>query len=156
MYDFIGYFYDCTNPLRDEENDNILWIYPKLRIKNFIANYLFDNKNANYYFEESTLKKLILIISSFVRYEYENSDDNIASQINELNYPTLILANIYLYEKGILKVSDEEKGIGIMIDINVEKNKDKIFTDNEYELKKSIISLINSVEKSNYTIDDFI
>lgn len=155
-HSFIYHFFDFDRPILDNKRDDIIWIYPKLRMKRFLADSLFNKKYINYYFEKSTLNKLILIMSGFVKYEYKNSDDTILNQIEQLNYPTLILANISLYEKGILKLTDDKHGIGIMIDMNAEKKNEKVFTDNEYELKKAIISLVNSTENSYYTINDFL
>ncbi|KNF08947.1 hypothetical protein CLPU_5c02540 [Gottschalkia purinilytica] len=152
---FIDIFFDYDIPIKDNLKENIIWIFPKLSIKNFISNSIISNYYKDYYFEEDTLNKLIMIMSSFAQYEYKNCDTTIMNQFQGLNYPTLVLANISLYEKGYLKILDEDTGISIMLDANGRKDTGNIFTKDEKKIKESILNIINTMESIQYSINDF-
>lgn len=156
IMNFINVFYQYNNPITDKSNREIIWIYPKLKIKKYLADSVIDKNYNSYYFDDDTLTKFVLIISSFVKYEYDNADDEIMDDINTLNYPTLVLANISLYEKGILKITPEGDDIGVSLNLKGSKNKDIIFSEDIHNLKKKIISVLKDVEGKKYSIDDFI
>ena len=155
IMNFINTFYQYNNPITDKSNGGIIWIYPKLEIKRFLADSIINSNYDSYYFNDVTLTKFILIISSFVNYEYINADDKAMGDIDTLNYPTLVLANINLYEKGILKLTPEGESIGVSLDLNGSEVKEKIFTEDISKLKVKIISVLKDIEGKNYSIKDF-
>lgn len=152
---FINKFYQYDIPISDKENESVLWIYPKIEIKKFLSECISNNNLSEYYFDEITLTKLILIISSFVRYEYDNADEDIISEIESLNFPTLVLANINLYEKGYLKLMDEKEGVGVTLDLKGANNNERIFTKNINDLKERIIAVLKFTEGKNFSLEDF-
>ncbi|MTI48137.1 MAG: hypothetical protein FH761_09865 [Firmicutes bacterium] len=152
---FINKFYQFDVPIKDKKNEGILWIYPKLEIKRFLSDCISTNKLSEYYFDEVTLTKLILIISSFVRYEYDNADEDIVSEIEALNFPTLVLANIKLYEKGYLRLMDESEGVGVTLNHKGNNSHEKIFTKDTDILKKRIISVLEYSEGRRFEMEDF-
>lgn len=152
---FINKFYQFDIPLRDRKDENILWIYPKLKIKKFLSDCISNKEKTRYYFDEIALTKLILIMTSFVRYEYNNSDEEVEDQLKALNFPTLILANISLYEKGHLKITNEPEGIGISFNLCGLKKRKKIFTRDINTLKKKIITILKYTEGKTYCLNDF-
>ena len=152
---FLDFFYDLKAPITDYKNPNVLWLYPKIKIKEFISDCISDNKYEDYYYEDETLNKLILLMAGFVRYEYNNADENIINEIHELNYPTLILANISLYEKGLLKLHEESNGIAISLDSDSMDQRKTIFTKDVNKLKMRILDIVNYTDKTNYTFKDF-
>ncbi len=155
IMNFINIFYQYNKPITDKSNQDIIWIFPRLEIKKFLSDSIMDNNYDNYYFDDLTLTKFILIISNFVKYEYDKADDKIIHEIKTLNYPTLVLANIKLYEKGILKLTSEGKDIGVSLDLNTCKDTQKIFTKDINMLKKKIISVLKDTEEKNYSMKDF-
>lgn len=156
IMNFINIFYQYNNPITDKSNKEIIWIYPKLEIKKFLADSIMDSNYDSYYFDDETLTKFILIMSNFVQYEYNNADDSIMNDINTLNYPTLVLANIGLYEKGILKLTPEGENIGVSLELNGSNLKEKIFTEDMNKLKRKIISVLKNIEGKNYSVKDFL
>ena len=110
---FISIFFDYSNPVYNDDSYDKSWIYPRMDINNFINDSLFEYKRNNVYFDSSTLSKLISIFTSFTKYEYSYCDDDIPSMFEGLNYPSLILANISLYEKGYLEVVEDLNEIQI-------------------------------------------
>lgn len=155
IMNFINTFYQYNNPISDKGNEEIIWIYPKLEIKKYLADSIMDNNYDSFYFDDETLTKFILIMSNFVQYEYNNADDSIMDDIETLNYPTLVLANIGLYEKGILKLTPEGANIGVSFNLNEGKLNEKIFTEDIHKLKKKIITVLKDIEGKNYSIKDF-
>ena len=152
---FIRKFYQYDEPRSDSENSNILWIYPKLKIKKFLSDCIIRKGYDNFYYDEETLTKLVLIISGFVKYEYDNADDEIIDKIESLNYPTLILANIGLYEKGYLKLNSNYSNIEVSLDITGKNNNGPIFSKDQIYLKKRILNIIREVEGKEYKLSDF-
>lgn len=156
IMNFINIFYQYNKPITDKSNKEIIWIYPKLQIKKYLADSIMDNKYDSFYFDDDTLTKFVIIMSNFVQYEYNNASDSIINDINTLNIPTLVLANIGLYEKGILKLSLEGENIGVSLNLEGEKINEKIFTEDIGKLKKKIISVLKDTEGRSYSIKDFI
>jgi len=154
--DFVDKLFNCNNPVINSENEESIWIFPKFEIKKFISNCITKNYFDEYYYDDLTLEKLIVIITGFVNYEYSNADSNIIKQISELNYPTLILANIGLYEKGIIRIQDEENGIGISLDLHPRKVYKEIFTKDINRLKEKILKIVNEMKNNIYTMNDFL
>ncbi|WP_069649529.1 hypothetical protein [Caloranaerobacter ferrireducens] len=152
---FIDIFYQYKTPILDK-NTNIVWIFPKQRIKEYIYESIYFNNFNNYYYEEETLLKLIYIIAGFVKYEYQNINSKMIDEIDLLNYPTLVFANIKLYEKGIIKIIEENDRVGIMLNFNSSNNQNVIFSKNENLLKKKILQVINKIDGVNYNINDFL
>ncbi|KPU28141.1 hypothetical protein TR13x_02040 [Caloranaerobacter sp. TR13] len=151
---FIDIFFQYKTPIIDKKT-NIVWILPKQKIKKYIYESIYFNNFNNYYYEEETLLKLIYIIAGFVKYEYQNLNTEIIDEINLLNYPTLVFANIKLYEKGIIKIFEENNRISIILSLN-SSNQNIIFTKNESLLKKKILQVINKIDGIDYNIDDFL
>lgn len=152
---FIDVFFQYKTPILDK-NTNIVWIFPKQKIKKYIYDSIYFNNFNSYYYEEETLLKLIYIIAGFVKYEYQNINTKIIDKIDLLNYPTLIFANIILYEKGIIKIVEENNKIGIILNLNTPNKQNAIFSKNEDLLKKKIIQVINKLENTNYNLNDFL
>ncbi|MTI67785.1 MAG: hypothetical protein FH753_14460 [Firmicutes bacterium] len=150
VMNFVSQFYDCKNPVLD--TNGLLWFYPKLEIKKFIKNSIMSKNLNSYYINETTITKLILIITGFVKYEFKEG----SNFIKELNMPTLILANIGLYEKGYLKLIEEENDkVGICLNSKGNGNRQKIFTKERTKLKEKIIKVLDNYEKIKCSIDDF-
>lgn len=153
LKDFFRIFFDYRNPFYDEATNKV-WFYPKLAIKNFINNSLFYNLEFKY-FDEVSLNLLINIFSNFTKYEYENSKD-ICFLFKDLNYPSLILANIDLYEKGYINVVEDSKEIKIFLNMKPKTKNKFIFTTNKILLKQHILKFINSKENLKYSLCDFL
>lgn len=153
LKDFFHIFFDYNNPFYDKATNRV-WIYPKLDIKTFINNSLFCNLNAKY-FDEISLSRLINIFSSFTKYEYENSKD-ICFLFEDLNYPSLILANIDLYEKGYINVVEDLKEIKIFLNMKPKVKNKFVFTRDKILLKQHILKFINSKESFKYSLSDFL
>ncbi len=154
----INNFYDYNKPIIDKRNNNILWIYPKISFKKYIACCIENNNYQQLYINDLTYIKLIIIMYLFVQYEYENADAIIIDKFIGLNYPTLILANIKLYEKGFLQLTEYNNSIIVKLNSskNKTKTKRKCLTDNIDTLKRKILQVINILDSKNYTINDFL
>ncbi|WP_427338733.1 hypothetical protein [Caloranaerobacter sp. DY30410] len=152
---FIDIFFQYKTPILDK-NTNVVWIFPKQKIKEYIYKSIYFNNFNNYYYEEETLLNLIYIIAGFAKYEYQNIDAKMINEVNLLNYPTLVFANIKLYERGIIKIVEENDRVGIILNFNSSINQNVIFSKNENLLKKKILQVINKIEGVNYNINDFL
>ncbi|WP_425449774.1 hypothetical protein [Dethiothermospora halolimnae] len=153
---FIKNFFEYNSPIKDQSKSHILWIFPKMETKRYLANCINENNFDRFYYEEDTLTKLILIMTGFTKYEYNNVDENIENEINELNLPTLILANIRLYERGILNLTSEKGNVSISLKPSPLVANKRIFTENSHKVKEKIINVVNQLEGEEYTINDFI
>lgn len=153
---FIVKFYQYNNPFSTKSNKNTVWLYPKIEIKKYLSNCIKNNSLSYYYFDEITLTKFIIIITKFVNYEYKNADKEIMKLIETLNFPTLVLANINLYEKGILKFLYKNNNIEVALDLNGIKKQEKIFTNDINTLKRKILSVLFFIEGKSYSMGDFI
>lgn len=152
---FIDTFFQYKIPILDKTT-NIVWIFPKQRIKEFIYKSVYFNNFNDYYYEEETLIKLIYILAGFSKYEYQNIKDTMIDEIDMLNYPTLVYANIKLYEKDIIKIIEENDKVGIMLNFNSSNSQNIIFSKNEKLLKNKILQIINKIDGENYNINDFL
>jgi hypothetical protein len=152
---FILKFFEYDNPVRSL-NNSIIWIYPNYTIKRFLADCVVKKDYESAYIDEGTLAKLVAIMASFVKYEYDNIDKDTFSEEELLNFPTLVLANIKLYEKGILKLIEVNGGVGVKIDLTAKENDSSIFTKDINRIKDIIIRVVNLYENKNYSINDFI
>ncbi|EOD01634.1 hypothetical protein [Caldisalinibacter kiritimatiensis] len=152
---FITRFFEYETPI-NTTNNSIIWIYPNYTMKQFLANCIKNNKLNISFVDNSTLTKLIMIMAAFVKYEYDNVDKNFFTDDDLLNLPTLILANIKLYEKGFLKLVETNEGVGVVVDLTPREEQEKNFTSDINRLKHNIIDVINQIEKGKYTINDFI
>lgn len=150
LIDFVIRFYDIFQPIEFDYNN--FKIYPKLSIKKFIANCIKEKKYDNYYISEGTLKKLIMMISIFSKYELQNID---SKDFGYINYPTLILANLKLYQKGILTIemNDHQKVVFYLKSMNKKSKEIRIF--DEQTLKNKIIQTLNTNGKLKYILEDF-
>ena len=168
--EFIYIFFDYDNPVYSNYSYDDIWIYPRLDIQDFISDSFFeynfkDTKN-NVYLNEASLNKLLTIITCFTKYEYSSlEDEEISYLFDGVNYPSLVLANIDLYEKGYIEVVEEVDEIKIFL--NKEKKetcmKDtSIFGDNRELLKTHILEFINSdsymdnITDKKYSLNDFL
>ncbi|SCG83366.1 hypothetical protein DW1_1798 [Proteiniborus sp. DW1] len=133
-----------------------MWIYPKKNLKTFIANSFFNREYNNYYYDEMTLIRLIMIMAGFSRYEINNLDSCTDEELKKVNYPTLILANIGLYEKKFIKIKDDIDGISVFLDINAKGETENIFLTDREALKRTILDVINKTENLQYTMNDFV
>ncbi len=153
---FIKTFFEIKLPIKDENIDEIAWIYPKKDIKIFISDSFFCKNYNSHFYDETTLIKLIMIMAGFSRYEINNLDNYPKEGLNGINYPTLILANIGLYEKEYIKIEDDINGINVFLDLSAKERKDHIFSTNKEFLKMTILKVINETEKLEYTMKDFL
>lgn len=153
---FIKAFFDYEKLVRDRKAEEIVWIYPKKSIRFFISNSFFNKKYNNYYYDELTLVRLIMIMAGFSRYEISNLDGCTDEELKQINYPTLILANIGLYEKEFIKIEDDIDGISVFLDVNAKGENEQIFSMDRNLLKRTILKVINETEKLEYTMQDFI
>ncbi|WP_159433579.1 hypothetical protein, partial [Proteiniborus sp. DW1] len=149
-------FFDYEKPIKDREREELVWIYPKKNLKTFIANSFFNREYNNYYYDEMTLIRLIMIMAGFSRYEINNLDSCTDEELKKVNYPTLILANIGLYEKKFIKIKDDIDGISVFLDINAKGETENIFLTDREALKRTILDVINKTENLQYTMNDFV
>lgn len=157
VINFIKLFYDTLLPIKDKEISDLVWIYPKLSIKCFVAQNFFESNFNSYYYNEEILKKFIILVSEFSQYELDEININTSYCLDKINYPTLILANIGLYEKGFIKFKDENNNkIGIYLDLESKSEELQIFSKDKLFLKKAILNIINKISNSNYLIKDFL
>lgn len=153
---FIKTFFEFKTPIRDNNLTEIVWLYPRKSIKTFISNNFFNkNYNDNYY-DELALVRLIMIIAGFSRYELNNLANCSNEELKQINYPTLILANIGLYEKNLIKIRDDINGISVFLDLKAKEEKEQLFSIDEESLKKAILKVVNKTEEIAYTIKDFL
>lgn len=152
---FIKTFFDYKKPIKDKNFSEILWIYPKKSIKTFISDSFFDKEYNNYFYDKITLIRLIMIMAGFSRYEIKNLDICPDDELKQINYPTLILANIGLYEKELLKIREDVNGINVFLDLNAKETHCEIFTSDKELLKRTILEVINETENVQYTMKDF-
>ncbi len=153
---FIKTFFEFKLPIKDENIDKLAWIYPKKDIKTFISDSFFCKNYNNHFYDETTLIKLIMIMAGFSRYEINNLNNYPKEELSGINYPTLILANIGLYEKEYIKIEDDINGINVFLDLSAKEIKDRIFSTNKEFLKRTILKVINETEKLEYTMKDFL
>lgn len=149
---FIRKFYDVFRPL--EVNKGYLVIYPKLSIKEYISGVIKKKNFDNVYISEKTLEQLITMIIAFSKFELEKID---SKDFDDMNIPTLILANIKLYEKGILSIEkNKDEEILFYLKPMGDTNKTiKIINDEELMMYKILNTLKKKVNK-NYNINDFL
>ncbi|TAH63617.1 MAG: hypothetical protein EWM50_02020 [Gottschalkiaceae bacterium] len=153
---FIKVFFDTLLPIKKESLESIFWIFPKLEIKYFVSNNFFEGNFNSYFYDDTTLIKFIMIISEFSQYEVHELADSSEDYLKTINYPTLILANIGLYEKGIIKIKDENNTVGIYLDLNPKQEECQIFSNNSSFLKQSILNVINKTQNLKYNMEDFL
>lgn len=161
--EFICMFFDYDKPLYSRKLYDRVWIYPKLDIQNFISKALFQyNLKTNkdkVYLNEYTLNKLLTIFTNFTKYEYDSlNDEEISYLFDGVNYPSLILANIDLYEKGYIEIVEEFDEIKILFNKerkNSSKKDNFIFTSDRDFLKIQILEFINS-DSIKYSLEDFL
>lgn len=153
---FISIFYDYDNPVYNDDLESVLWIYPRADMRNFISKSIFENKTENIYFDKNTVNKLISIFARFTKYEYSNCDDEISFLFEGLNYPSLILANIDLYEKGYIEVLDNMNQIKFCLNNKTNIKRKISIVPNRELLKNHILNFININEKTNYSLSDFL
>src|SRR5690606_29061269 len=108
--------------------EEIVWIYPQKNLKAFISNGFFNREYNGYYYNELTLIRLIMIMAGFSRYEINNLDNCVDEELKKINFPSLILANIGLYEKEYIKIMDNIDGISVFLDLNAKGETDSIFS----------------------------
>lgn len=156
MKKFIYIFFDYKNPIYDRHSYDTLWIYPNMNVKAFISDCLFEYDTQRTYLDLITLNKLITIFTSFTKYEYTNCDENISYLFEGLNYPSLVLANIDLYEKGYIEVVEDMGEIKIFLNKKNKVKQTSIFTQNRSLLKNYILEFINSKDNTKYCLSDFL
>lgn len=147
----INKFYDVFKPIN--LNNKYIVIYPKLSIKKYITQVKESEDFRFSYISEKTLEKLIYLIIKFSEFELSNIDKR---KFGEINLPSLVLANIKLYEKGILKIyQNEDRKIEFYLTkINTNKANSKIIKDNEYIMYK-IIEILCKNNYGSFTACDF-
>ncbi len=151
---FIKMFFDIKYPVKDIKDINIYWIYPKLEYKMFLASCISNNLLEEYYISSEALNSLVEIISAFSWSEYKDGDKNPVLVDNIINLPTLIYANIKLYEKGYINIKEINNRVEISLDINGNKKKKPIFSKNKRILKERIVKTCNENYKTNFTLED--
>jgi len=147
----INKFYDVFKPI-NLNNQNVA-IYPKFSIKKYITQVREAEDFRFSYISEKTLEKLIYLIIKFSEFELSNIDKG---KFGEINLPSLVLANIKLYEKGILKIyQNEDKKIEFYLTRKTtNKINSKIIKNDDYVICK----IIEMLRKNNYgcfTVYDF-
>lgn len=161
--EFIYMFFDYYKPIYSSDSYEKIWIYPKLDIQDFISNSLFtgnlkSNRN-NTYLNKDGLNKLLTIFINFTKYEYDSlNEDEISYLFDGVNYPSLILANIVLYEKGYIEVVEDLDEIKIFLNKdnkNICTEDDFVFTSDKELLKGHILEFINS-NSIEYSLEDFL
>jgi len=152
---FIKAFFDYKKPIKDNNSNEIVWVYPKKDIKTFISNSFFNKKYNNYFYDKITLIRLIMIMAGFSRYEIKSLDTCHSVELKQINYPTLILANIGLYEKELLKIREDINGINVFLDLSAKESNCEIFSTDKELLKRTILEVINETENLQYTMKDF-
>lgn len=150
--DFINKFYDVFRPI--EVKKGYLAIYPKLSIKKYVSEVIRDKSFDNLYITEKTLDQLITMLMAFSKFELDNIDNR---DFGEINFPTLILANIKLYEKGILTIEENErkKVVFYLKPMNDSNKPIKIVNDEEYLMSK-IVNTLNKNTNIKYCLNDFL
>ncbi len=147
-------FFDYNKPHKDKKRD-ILWVYPKIKIKKYISDCVLNSNYNKFYTNDSTIINLIIIMIYFTKYELENTDDKISELVYSFNYPSLVLANINLYMQGIIKIFIEDTNIGIALNLYPIKTDRISLYFNKQTMKKMIIEMINLFENKKYTLEDF-
>ncbi|MGO1650846.1 hypothetical protein [Senegalia sp. (in: firmicutes)] len=147
----INKFYDIFKPINI--NEKYLIIYPRLSIKKYITNIIESENFTTSYIPEDTLNKLIILLIKFSEFELNNIDEE---NFENINLPTLVLANLKLFEKGILTISKNiNNEIEFYINKSIKDNKSmKIIMDEEMIIYK-IIQLLFEKKYGLYKINDF-
>ncbi|MBS4539931.1 hypothetical protein GOQ27_15755 [Clostridium sp. D2Q-11] len=150
--DFIKKFYDVFKPI--EVKKGYLAIYPKLSIKKYVSEVIKERNFDNFYISETTLEQLITMLMAFSKFELQNID---TKDFGEINFPTLVLANIKLYEKGILSIekNEEKKVVFYLKPMNNTNKPIKIINDEEFIMCK-ILKTLNKRTNEKFTLNDFI
>lgn len=152
---FIRKFFDYNKPYKDPDN-SIVWIYPKFTVRKFLSDSIINKKYNTCFVDEETIIKLIKIIADFSLFELSNLDDKILSKGIYLNYPSLILGNIKLYEKGILNIVEQKEELSIVLDFDSSKNSNNNYiTSDKERLKKLIIKVLKNYKDLSYSMEDF-
>lgn len=153
---FVKTFFDYKKPVNDRDISEIVWIYPKESVRAFISESFFNKNYGNCFYNEMTLVRLIMIMAGFSKYEINSLDDCPSMELKQINYPTLILANIGLYEKELLKIQEGIDGISVFLDLSDKEEKEHIFSTDREALKRTILKVINETENLEYTMKDFL
>lgn len=152
--EFIKIFFDLKNPVNDLSNRDIYWIYPKLEYKSFLANCINNNYFEEYYVSPEAMNSLVEIISAFSWSEYMDLDKSPILQENLINLPTLIYANIKLYEKGYLNIREVDNGLEISLNVHGDNCNNNIFSKYKEVLMERIVKTCNENYKTNFTSKD--
>lgn len=149
--EFIKKFYDVFKPI--EVKRSYLAIYPKLSIKKYVSDVIKEKSFENNYISDITLEQLITMILAFSKFELDNID---TKNFGEINFPTLMLANIKLYEKGILSIerNETEKIVFYLKPMDDTNKPIKIIKDEEL-MMCNIINTINKKTDKKYSLNDF-
>ncbi|MBS4536264.1 hypothetical protein GOQ29_11610 [Clostridium sp. D2Q-14] len=149
---FIKKFYDIFKPI--EVNSGYLIIYPKTCMERYISRIMKEKNFNNVYIPEKTLEELISMIIAFSKFELQNIN---IKDFGYMNFPTLILANIKLYEKGILSIEKNQSGkiLFYLKPMNNTNKTIKIINDERLMMNR-ILNTLNKKINSNYTINDFL
>ncbi|MBB6216686.1 hypothetical protein HNQ80_002790 [Anaerosolibacter carboniphilus] len=150
--DFIYQFYAFDLPIKDHNHQELLWIYPKLQYKHFLADCILLGNYNDYCIDISTIEEIVQIMAGFTRYEL---DQTLAETNSRVNFPSLIYANIKLYEKGYLEVTEGSTGIEIRLNLKPESSASPIFSRYSYPLKKTIIDICKKSYNEHYSYKDF-
>jgi hypothetical protein len=150
--DFIDKFYAYESPIKDPYHQGVLWIYPRLQHKIFLTDCIVHGNYSDYYVDISTIKEIVQIMAGFARYEF---DQTLAETNYKVNFPSLIFANIKLYEKGYLEVAEEPTGIEIKLNLKPNSEVFSAFSRNNYVLKKTILDICKESYNEHYSYNDF-
>lgn len=147
----VNKFYDIFKAIN--VNEKYLIIYPQLSIEKYISNVIKSENFAFSYIPEKTLDKLIFLIIKFSEFELNNID---VKEFGNINLPTLILANLKLFEKGILTIyQNEDNKIEFYLNKTTKENNTlKIIIDEETIIYK-IIELLCKKNYGLYNVNDF-
>ncbi|MDF2547906.1 MAG: hypothetical protein K0R93_2804 [Anaerosolibacter sp.] len=150
--DFICRFYAYESPIKDLYQQEVLWIYPRLQYKYFLTDCMLLGNHDDYYVDISTIEEIVQIMAGFTRYEF---DQTLAETNYQVNFPSLIFANIKLYEKGYLEVVEEHAGVEIKLNLKPNSKAFPAFSRNSYILKRTIIDMCKKSYNEHYSYKDF-
>ncbi|MFZ5965786.1 MAG: hypothetical protein ACOYVK_01230 [Bacillota bacterium] len=154
--EFLTSFYDINLPKQDTQCHDIMWVYPKIEYKCFFTECVTDSCFDRYYVDKQTVRNLIEIIAGFSKYEMENLSQETLNECKNMNLPTMIYANIQLYDKGYLKLKKNGFNIEISLDPNPQLKQRRVFSRNKTQLKEDIIKICQDKYQKKFTINDFI
>jgi hypothetical protein len=149
---FIHQFYELDLPIKDPNHQEMLWIYPKLQYRHFLMDCMMLGNYNEYCIDISTIEEIVQIMAGFTRYEL---DQTLAETNYRVNFPSLIYANIRLYEKGYLEVRDGNTGIEIQLNLKPQSSFLPLFSKYNYTLKKTIIDICQKSYNEHYSYKDF-